>query len=171
MLYLDGYRSGRGAYMDNIESMSRMCVFLSVFLSNDDFEISNKERNYIIVVLRNYFVNSFDTNNKFGLGSVGDYDQRSVELADYALALWLSRDTIWNSLNAKDKALILDNLKSVNYVRYIDNNWNLFVLLINEVIDTLSTDEHYFDLQPYEKVQNFCNEDGWFRDQGDRMSA
>ncbi|MEZ9758795.1 DUF2264 domain-containing protein [Vibrio breoganii] len=162
-LYLDGYASCTNKDTDAIESMSRAMVFLSVFLAKDT-SLSQSLREELIVLFTSYFVNSSDSKSKSYWGNLHDYDQRLAEMADYALALWVTKEYVWINLEFEQQSKITDYLKQANHVRYSDNNWHLFVMLINEVISSLSNEQYHDSDAAFNKIKSFLNEDGWFKD-------
>lgn len=98
-------------------------------------------------------------------GSIGNYDQRIVEAADIALALWLLRDEIWNDLKESDRSHVVKWMAQLDHVQTHDNNWHLFVVQVSCVLKALGRPiPHSTARKRYERVKHFYRGDGWFRD-------
>jgi len=165
-LLLDGYKSYNNVTIDSIESMSRTVVFLASFLYADKYPISVEMREKTTQILFSFFINAADERSEEFWGYPVDRDQRIVEMADYALALWMVKDSIWKKYQSNEKKIILSWLNSVNGKTYVDNNWHLFPLLIDEIILSLNG-VHLVDKGRFQRIASFCNSDGWFRDGSD----
>lgn len=98
-------------------------------------------------------------------GDITDNDLRIVEAADIALALWLSRHSVWASFELSQRDQIARWLQGVNGKATADNNWHLFIVLINCVLESLAApfDEGERERR-YRRVKDFYRGDGWFRD-------
>jgi hypothetical protein len=98
-------------------------------------------------------------------GDITDNDQRIAEAADVALALWLSRASVWDRLDANQRQQIARWLLQVNGKAIADNNWHLFVAQINVALESLGAK---FDAQVIERhlarTLDFYRGDGWFTD-------
>lgn len=99
-------------------------------------------------------------------GDMGDGDQRIVEAADIALALWFFRSSAWSSLGVGQKERVVQWLSQANARTVPDNNWHLFVITVNAVLralgkplDSDSTDQRYRRLK-----DEFYRGAGWFSD-------
>lgn len=94
-----------------------------------------------------------------------DSDQRIVEAADVALALWLFRDTVWRDLSAARRAAIADWLGQVGGRVGLDNNWHLFFVLVDRVLAALGQPGRIPEARErFERVKRFHLGDGWFTD-------
>lgn len=98
-------------------------------------------------------------------GMPGKSNQRIVEAADIALALWLFRDSVWSSMDSAERDRVIKWLTLVNGRPGLDNNWHLFFVLIDRVLAALDypgcisgTREHF------ERIKMFYLGDGWFKD-------
>jgi hypothetical protein len=95
----------------------------------------------------------------------GQSNQRIVEAADIALALWLFRETAWERLTREEQRRVVRWLVQLRGCQGLDNNWHLFFVLVDRVLDSLG---HGGELPsaPYrwERVKDFHLGDGWFCD-------
>ncbi|HEV7264443.1 MAG TPA: DUF2264 domain-containing protein [Falsiroseomonas sp.] len=94
-----------------------------------------------------------------------DNDQRIVEAADVALALWLFRDTVWQNLPAAKRAAVVEWLSQLEGRAGLDNNWHLFFVLVDRVLTALGQPARIRDARErFERVKHFHLGDGWFTD-------
>lgn len=88
-----------------------------------------------------------------------------VEAADIALALWLSRDALWAGLSTAERHQVADWLYGVNGKQTVDNNWHLFVVQVNVVLQALGMPADMDEAQRrYTRFKSFYAGDGWFHD-------
>jgi hypothetical protein len=88
-----------------------------------------------------------------------------VEAADVALAVWLSRESVWNATSAGEKAHISAWLAGADGKRTVDNNWHLFVVLVDTVLHALGCPYDAAERsRRYERARSFYRGDGWFSD-------
>lgn len=98
-------------------------------------------------------------------GQIGHHDSRMVESADVALAVWLSREQIWDAMSAEERGHVAAWLAGADGKRTVDNNWHLFVVLVDTVLHSLGCP---FDpaerSHRYARARSFYRGDGWFSD-------
>lgn len=95
----------------------------------------------------------------------GRSNQRIVEAADVALALWLFRDSVWKKLPAARQAAVVEWLAQVGEAPGLENNWQLFFVLIDRVLAGLGHPGRVRDARErFAKIQSFHLGDGWFED-------
>ena len=98
-------------------------------------------------------------------GDVPGRDQRIAEAADVALALWISRETLWNSFSADEREQIVRWLLQVNGKDIADNNWHLFVAQVNVALKALGAPHDEQAIQAnLARTMEFYRGDGWFSD-------
>lgn len=101
-------------------------------------------------------------------GRIVDGDQRIVEAADIALAIWIARDTVWRRLPRETRACVVEWLSGVNDRRTVDNNWHLFVAQVNAILKDLGERHREDEITPrLARIGDFHLGDGWFRDGAD----
>lgn len=169
-IYYPGEISTRGRAVNGIEGFARFFPLAASWLYSNHSEviILNNETHNIVNILRKGLLNGTDTNNSEYWGDVSDKDQRIVEAADIALALWISKDTIWNKLTTKEKDRIVKWLNQSVNKKIVDNNWNLFPITIVKVLEALGypdeTNITYINnLYKNYKGKYYLGE-GWFDD-------
>lgn len=95
----------------------------------------------------------------------GTSNQRIVEAADVALALWLFRDSVWAGLSAAEQAQVADWLAQMEGRPGLDNNWQLFFVLTDRVLAALGHPGRISDARArWERIKGFHLGDGWFED-------
>lgn len=95
----------------------------------------------------------------------GRSNQRIVEAADIALALWLLRGPVWDTLDAAERAQVTAWFAQARGKSGLDNNWHLFFVLIDRVFDALGVEDLIDDpAERYQRVKQFHIGSGWFSD-------
>jgi hypothetical protein len=95
----------------------------------------------------------------------GKSNQRIVEASDIALATWLFRDSVWNGLAPAERERVVDWLSLANGRPGLDNNWHLFFVLIDRVLEKLGHPGRIEGVrQRFERIKDFHLGDGWFSD-------
>lgn len=160
--YYHGYSSIYGAKNDGVEGVSRLLPLWACYLTNanSDPTLRLEMSSHIKAVL-------LDGTNPSGKGYWGDIDNRSTlicEAADIALALWISKNSIWEALLPTEQAQILDWLIQVLGKETADNNWHLFVLLTEVVVADLAPSRMTVELDRYQRIKEFYVGDGCFKD-------
>ncbi|NVD44744.1 DUF2264 domain-containing protein [Qipengyuania atrilutea] len=97
----------------------------------------------------------------------GKSNQRIVEAADVALALWLFRDLVWDGLTPAQQNQILDWLCLARGRPGLDNNWQLFFVQIDRVVRAFGREDAIDrPRERYARIKDFHLGDGWFEDAG-----
>ena len=98
-------------------------------------------------------------------GDIEDRDQRLVEAADVALGLWLARGHLWDGLSDAERERVATWLRGVNGRQTADNNWHLFVVLVDAVLEALGAGADHAEMtRRYARFKGFYRGDGWFSD-------
>ncbi|AJR08458.1 DUF2264 domain-containing protein [Photobacterium gaetbulicola] len=166
--YYPGRPSQQNARTDAMEGCSRVIPTLAAWLSRQKGTSTmlnglNGQPLDIALWLKKAFLAGTDPAHPGYWGELHDYDQRICESADLALALWLSRETVWTTLTYGQQKQIVAWFKQVNHCQTVDNNWHLFPLTVQLVINSLTGEDH-FDHTRYHRIKEFYVGDGWFRD-------
>ncbi|KJG07657.1 hypothetical protein UB40_19055 [Photobacterium kishitanii] len=164
--YYPGRPSQQSARTDAMEGTSRVLPTLAAWVSQHGPQplagLNGKPLD-IVAILRRAFLAGTDPQHAGYWGQLHDYDQRICESADLALALWLSREYVWQQMTTQEQTQIITWFKQVNHCQTVDNNWHLFPLTVQLVIKVL-TGEDTVAYDKYERVKKFHVGDGWFRD-------
>ncbi|MFU2059149.1 DUF2264 domain-containing protein [Avibacterium volantium] len=157
-----GYPSEQGMVSDSIEGAARNYPLLAAYLhyqthSSEPLFIQIRER------LAQGFLNATNPQHLGYWGDLASFQQTICETADFALALWLSKKWIWQQYNDEQQQQILTWLRQINQVQTVDNNWHLFVLLVQFVVKDLSGIDE-INHERYQRIKEFYVSNGWFRD-------
>ncbi len=157
-----GYPSEQGMVSDSIEGAARSYPLLAAYLhyqthSSEPLFIQIRER------LAQGFLNATNPQHSGYWGDLASFQQTICETADFALALWLSKKWIWQQYNDEQQQQILTWLRQINQVQTVDNNWHLFVLLVQFVVKNLSGIDEICH-ERYQRIKEFYVGEGWFRD-------
>lgn len=166
--YYPGLPSQQNARIDAMEGCSRVFPTLAAWLhgipeSDGMMNGLNGQRWDIATLLKTAFLAGTRPGHPGYWGRLHDYDQRICESADLALALWLSKQWVWETLTTDQKQQIFSWFHQVRDKKTADNNWHLFGLLVDVVLQDLG-DTSGIDRDKYARIKTFYVGDGWFRD-------
>lgn len=139
LIYYPGEISNRGRQTNALEGFARFFPLAASWLysGNSNTLYFNKQPFNLISYLKHGLLSGTQKSNPEYWGDIKDKDQRIVEAADIALALWISKDYIWNELTHAEKKQISDWLHQAVRKKIVDNNWNLFPIIITKSLESL----------------------------------
>ena len=162
-----GWPSFNGARCDALEGFSRIAPLLGAWLHSGrpaQLDLPGG-RVDIAQLLRTGLVSGSDPAAREYWGAIGSRDQRIVEAADIALAAWLARDRLWPALTPGQREALAAWLSGVNAKETADNNWHLFVVLVNAVLLALEAGGDRGEMaRRYARMKSFHRGAGWFSD-------
>ena len=166
---LPGLPSWSGSECDALEGFSRTMPLFGAWCSSGrtpDIELTGGRRLSLTREFKKGLLAGTDPQNPDYWGDMpGRSNQRIVEAADVALALWLFRDRVWHDLTEQERETIVNWLSLVHGRPGLDNNWHLFFVLIDRVITALGFPGRIGGVRGhYNRVMEFYIGDGWFRD-------
>lgn len=98
-------------------------------------------------------------------GAIRDRDQRIVEAADIALALWLFRPVLWDELRGSERERVDSWLSQVHGKELWDNNWHLFPVLVDAVQRSLGREGDPAGAARHSaRIRDLHRGEGWFSD-------
>jgi hypothetical protein len=98
-------------------------------------------------------------------GWPGSVDQRLVELAAIGFALRLVPEKLWEPLDTRARALVIDYLRKGHACEFADNNWKFFRLMIGMGLSSVGADyDRALDERYAEELEAFYLGDGWYSD-------
>jgi hypothetical protein len=149
------YRSARGARVDypgtpsrngrtsdGLEGYARFFPLAAAWLASgraDALEVAGR-RVSVSAMLREGLLAGTDRDGPEFWGVITSGNQRLVESADVALGLWLSRETLWASLDPAQRQQVATWLKRALDVDAYAGNWSLFPVMVREVLEALGED-------------------------------
>ena len=98
-------------------------------------------------------------------GKIINHSQHLVECTSLAWSLYLSRTHTWDQYSTTEKKQIANYLLQCNRIKFAQNNWLLFNVIINTVLKKL---EMPYSQAKVDRNLRICNEmylgEGWYRD-------
>ena len=178
--YYPGRPSQQTARTDALEGTSRVIPVLAAWLHfqvetqvETQFEKKSAKQGELITlngqklnipeIVKSAFLAGTNPNHRGYWGKLESYDQKICESADLALALWISKDWVWNTLTDNERRQVTNWFLQVNPLSTVDNNWHLFPLTVQLVLKSLTGVDHV-DHQKYQRIKEFHVGGGWFRD-------
>jgi len=162
LAYYPGYPSIYGARNDAIEGVSRLLPLWAAYSSCPfgDAAMSQSMRQQI----RRSLVQGTDPAHAGYWGPMRHRSTLICEGADVALCIWLCRSSLWVEFGSRDQGLILTWLKQAVGKDTADNNWHLFVVLIDAILANLDPAHRFTSHDRLRRVREFYLSDGCFRD-------
>ena len=168
VLYPDD-RRGLPDPVDAIESFARIASAWGAWLRNPAnpaiLSFQGHEIN-IETLLRQAFLDGTDPSNLYTYwGDIGHLDQRIVESADIAVALWMSRERVFNKMTIAEQSQIIAWLAQVDNKGTYTDNWILFTAMAQAVRHHLGFPSPEDDLDNrLMQIGEFYRGDGWYVD-------
>lgn len=162
LAYYPGLPSIYGARNDGIEGVSRLLPLWAACLNSPLMDAAQ-----VTVVgdsLKRSLLNGTDPQSAGYWGKITDRCTLICEAADIALALWLSRSCVWPQFSIMQQQQILTWLKQVPNKQTADNNWHLFVVLVDKVVAALDSTHSPQSEERYVRIKSFYQGRGCFRD-------
>ena len=166
--YYPGAMSRNGVKKDAMEGFCRILPMLSAWISSgrpSKINISRDCKIDLLEIIRKGVISGTNPKLRSYWGDIGDCDPKTVEAADIAISLWLLKQYLWKKLSVPEKSNIVNWLKSVIERMVHDNNWQLFPIIVNEVLIALGYgQDHKISELHFERVKEFYKGNGWFSD-------
>jgi hypothetical protein len=168
VLYPDD-RRGLPDSVDAIESFARIASAWGSWLRNPaNPAILNFQGNEIDVeaILYQTLLDGTNPSNPHTYwGDIGHLDQRIVESADIAVAIWMSRERVFNKMTDAEQAQIIAWLAQVDNKGTYTDNWILFTAMAQAVRHHLGFPSPLDDLDNrLMQIGEFYRGDGWYVD-------
>ena len=163
-----GWRSWSGEEIDAMEGFARMMPLFAAWVRGGRerrIQMTTGAEVDLVESFRDGLLAGTNPASSEYWGSIGNHDQRIVEAADIALALWLLREEIWNDLRESDRSHVVKWLTQIDHVETPDNNWHLFAVQVSCILKALGRPIPSSTARKrYERVKRFYRGDGWFGD-------
>lgn len=163
-----GYPSWSGVDCDRLEGFSRMMPLFGAWVQGGrsaQLRLVDGQVDVTAEFRRGLLTGTDPEHAEYWGPMSGTSNQRIVEAADVALALWLFREAVWETLEAEQRGQVLHWLAEAEEQEGLDNNWQLFFVLIDRVLAALGEPARIPSARRrYERVKTFYGGHGWFRD-------
>jgi hypothetical protein len=166
--YYPGLPSNHGARVDAMEGFTRFAPLAAAWLHSGRparIQVAEGPAVDLPALIRDGILVGTDPGSPGYWGPIKDRDQRTVEAADVALTLWLTRDSVWKHFSPSEKGRIQRWLTDGLAREVSDNNWHLFPTFVSLVMRELGQPVDLAPaLQHYARFKTFYRGDGWFSD-------
>ena len=162
-------RRGMSDSVDAIESFARIASAWGACLRNPTNPSTLKFQDYEInleVLLRQALLDGTNAANPYTYwGEIGHMDQRIVESADISVALWMSRERVFDRMTPAEQDQIISWLAQVDGKGTYTDNWILFTAITQAVRHHLGFSSPIDDLDNrLVQIDEFYRGDGWYVD-------
>ncbi len=164
-----GHASWSGDDCDRLEGFARVMPLFCAWMAGGRASVvtllSGQSINFAEEFKRGLLTGTDPADARYWGAMPGKSNQRIVEAADVALALWLSRRVVWDLLQPVEQTRVVAWLAQVDACEGLDNNWHLFFVLIDRVLHALGHSNTVRSSQRrFDRIKEFHLGDGWFVD-------
>ena len=163
-----GMRSRNGTSADALEGFSRVAPLFGAWVHSGRTPYITLTGGRVVDIRETFLrgiIAGTDPGSDDYWGDIHDLNQRIVEAADVALALWMFRNDVWGRLTRSQQQNVIRWLGQVEGKKVSDNNWHGFPVLISAVLVSLGQPvDRDLAWQHYERLKQFYRGDGWFSD-------
>jgi hypothetical protein len=163
-----GLPAGGARKAEELEGFSRIAPLLGVWLEHGAgtrLRLPSGRETDAAAILKSGVLAGTDPKHAEYWGDITDRDQRIAEAADIALALWLSRATVWETFSEAERRQVAAWLVQVNGKTIADNNWHLFPAQVNVALRELGAEHDAAAIDRHlARTLQFYLGDGWFTD-------
>lgn len=168
VLYPDD-RRGLPDSVDAIESFARIASTWGSWLRNPanpaTLNFQDHEINVETLLRQGLLDGTNSSNPSTYWGDIGHLDQRIVESADIAVAIWMSRERVFNKMTRAEQEQIMAWLAQVDNKGTYTDNWILFTAMAQAVRHHLGFPAPIDDLDNrLMQIGEFYRGDGWYVD-------
>jgi hypothetical protein len=168
VLYPDD-RRGLPDAVDAVESFARIASAWGAWLRNPSnpavLHFQACEMNLEDILRQAILDGTNPSNPRTYWGAIGHMDQRIVESADIAVALWMSRERVFKKMTAVEKEQVITWLAQVDGKGTYTDNWILFTAMNQAVRHQLGFPTQVDDLDNrLMQIGEFHRGDGWYVD-------
>ncbi len=157
-----GWPSMYGARNDAIEGTARLAPLWAVCVAGGFGPPARVEamRRH----LERLFAHGCDPAHPGYFGAIGDRSTLICEAHDLALSLWISREQVFERLPARVQQRCTDWLAQAVGRATADNNWHLFVVMVDAVLAQLRPGHRFVSDDRWQRIWSFERADGCFVD-------
>lgn len=163
--YYPGFASMHGSDSDGIEGVSRLLPLWAAYVSySKNSELNSNIRQEMLSHIKQSLLNGTNPNVPGYWGDAIDGEQIICEAADIALAIYLSKQVVFAKLTAREQTQITTWLSSFINKQVSDNNWHLFIALIDAVLSDIDNKHVFCSQHHLQRIQDFYVAHGAFTD-------
>lgn len=162
LAYYPGAPSIYGARNDAIEGVTRLAPLWAAYAAWSGADPGRAAA--MNAHLGRVLVAGCDPDSPGYWGDIEDHSTLICEGADVALAVWLGRDSFWRALEPRDRTRVTRWLRQAVGRRTVDNNWHLFVILIDAVLSVLVDGHEFSSGNLLDRIDSFRVANGCFLD-------
>jgi hypothetical protein len=163
-----GAPSVAGYEVNGLEGFARTAILLAAWLHSGRHPVVQLGGDIgevdLVETLRAGLLAGTDPEGDVYWGDLRDFNQRTVEAADIARILWLTRSHIWDKLTDDEQDRISTWLSKATTVRVRDNNWHFFPLMVGIVLKDLGVEGVEVPMHHYKTFMGHYRGHGWFFD-------
>lgn len=168
-VYYPGSPSFNGRISDGLEGFARFFPIAAAWLAAgrpDTLDIGDKKVS-VSTLMKQGLLAGTDREGPEFWGVITSRNQRLVESADIALALWISREQIWAKLSKAEQRQVTVWLQRALVVDAHAGNWSLFPVVVHRVLIALDVDDCCNDVsmaRMYREFKQLEMGGGWIAD-------
>ncbi len=164
---IEGPRSHHGRQADEMEGFTRSFIMAGPWLSRSEAGTFQWKGRSVDVAgfYSEGILNGTDPRHPEYWGDIVDHAQHLVECASLAWSLWQSREKIWERYSSAEQKQVADYLFQCTQVKYHNNNWLLFNVIVNSVLKRLGMPHVQSQIDTHLEVCDAMYMGrGWYRD-------
>ena len=166
-IHYPGMASVRGYRISGLEGFSRTAPLMAAWIYSGRATIITDRydgsRIDLVKCLKKAMLAGTNPSSPTYWGTITNRDQRTVEAADIARVLWLTRDHIWKDFSAAERKQVADWLLQVNGVEVVPNNWQQLSVVVNFALNALGYERARDDPRYDQFKANYLGH-GWYFD-------
>lgn len=167
-IFYPGAPSGGGYQLNGLEGFARTGTLLAAWIASGRERVvvdaESGQRVDLVEFLKSGVLTGTNPEAAEYWGRIRDFDQRLIEAADIARIVWMTRETIWQKLDAGQQTQIANWLEQTSGVATHDNNWLLFPVTVAAALKALGRHPRSDARALYDHYKSFYRESGWFWD-------
>jgi len=162
-------RCDRPDSVDGLEAFARIAVAWGARLGNpanpETLQFEGHEINLVALLKQGLLDGTNPGSTETYWGKIEHMDQRIVENSNIAMALWLSRERVFNRMTESERTQVINWLSQVDGKKTWPDNWIFFPALSLAVRGRLGYPCSEFDLDArLAQMAGFYRGDGWYAD-------
>ncbi|EWY42686.1 hypothetical protein N825_02120 [Skermanella stibiiresistens SB22] len=163
-----GAPSAAGYEINGLEGYARTAILFAAWIHSGRDPVVSLGGEFgdvdLVRTVRDGLLAGTDPESEVFWGEPANFNQRTVEAADIARILWLTRSAIWDRLSDAERDQIGAWLAGFITVKVRDNNWHFFPLIVGMVLKDLGVQGVEVPTRHYQDFIAHYRGHGWFFD-------